>query len=89
MVCSRSAISTVEMFFATPMRAQKAQAPPACNAAPEPAIVGMRGSSQPLTCFCSTSWRISLLITMYVMLRRANSACRGTCGTSVAWMTQS
>jgi hypothetical protein len=28
---------------------------PACSRAPQPDTVGIRGSSQPLTCFCSTS----------------------------------
>ena len=43
-----------------------------------PLMVGIRGSFHPVTCPFSTSSRSFLLLrTVYVMLSRANSVCRG------------
>ena len=52
------------LFLETPMRSQKARRASGVTPRRRPAIVGMRGSSQPLTSFSSTSWSSLRLLIM-------------------------
>ena len=78
---SRIVMSIHESAFDTPMRSAKSRI--ASGVKPrrrKPTIVGMRGSSQPSTCFSSTSWiSLRLLIARRrCRLSRANSICCGS-----------
>src|SRR5213594_3580491 len=83
--CSRMQSSRIEKSihesdFATPMRSAKRRKPSGVKPRRRaPTSVGMRGSSQPSTCFSSTSWiNFRLDNTTYVRLSRANSICCGS-----------
>ncbi len=72
-------MSTTLSRVDTPTRSQNSRS--ALGVTPRrlnPASVGMRGSSQPLTCFSSTSWlSFRFEKSMYVMISLANSICCG------------
>ncbi len=56
MLCSSCAMSITFSFFATPTRAQKSRIDSGVYPRRRrPLMVGIRGSSQPETCRCSTS----------------------------------
>ena len=88
--CSSMAVSTTESALATPTRFRKSSMDSGVYPLRRSAHrVGMRGSSQPATYFSSTRRRrYRLLMTVLVMLSRANSICLGLCSNSHCSMTQ-
>ena len=87
---SNKPTSTRLSALATPMRSQKSRIDSGVYPRRrKPEIVGIRGSSQPLTRFNSTNWRnLRLLMTIFVTFKRANSICFGFSVSSQSSNTQ-